>query len=454
MFCCWGIMDYLCRDLQNQGEWDMGIFIKVKPIKANWFQKANETDGILDVSSEQVKLQVNIIDLTEYDLKLIHAFREAIEPQVERVVDAFYQTILQVPELKGIITAHSTVGRLRKTLITHMLSLFNGVIDDDFVKLRTKVAKTHYRIGLQPRWYSSGFQNVQNHLQRIVFEQTKNEDEQQALISAIGKILNLEQQLVLEAYEVEHVKARENQYKEIKEEVKRKISLVSEEVLYLSEETDASVKQLIENGQFVKMQIATRAEQSLRSKTMAEEGQKRMQILTEKIQNLVNFMKNVDEKIVLLYQSFLSITEFVKLVQGMADQTNLLSLNSAIEAARAGEHGNGFAVVSNEVRKLAEQTKKSIAEIDAIVQSSNEYMKDVVDSVLRVKEVVQAGEKESGLTENSFNEIIGVIKGNITDSAEMEVTIQGLVSIIHEIGSATEKVSRHAGILNNTANEL
>ncbi|WP_283778895.1 globin-coupled sensor protein [Peribacillus frigoritolerans] len=432
----------------------MGIFIKVKPIKANWFQKANETDGILDVSSEQVKLQVNIIDLTEYDLKLIHAFREAIEPQVERVVDAFYQTILQVPELKGIITAHSTVGRLRKTLITHMLSLFNGVIDDDFVKLRTKVAKTHYRIGLQPRWYSSGFQNVQNHLQRIVFEQTKNEDEQQALISAIGKILNLEQQLVLEAYEVEHVKARENQYKEIKEEVKRKISLVSEEVLYLSEETDASVKQLIENGQFVKMQIATRAEQSLRSKTMAEEGQKRMQILTEKIQNLVNFMKNVDEKIVLLYQSFLSITEFVKLVQGMADQTNLLSLNSAIEAARAGEHGNGFAVVSNEVRKLAEQTKKSIAEIDAIVQSSNEYMKDVVDSVLRVKEVVQAGEKESGLTENSFNEIIGVIKGNITDSAEMEVTIQGLVSIIHEIGSATEKVSRHAGILNNTANEL
>lgn len=79
----------------------------------------------------------------------------------------------------------------------------------------------------------------------------------------IGKILNLEQQFVLEAYEAEYLKARENQYKEIKEEVKRKISLVSEEVLYLSEETNASVKQLLENGQFVKMQIATRAEQVL-----------------------------------------------------------------------------------------------------------------------------------------------------------------------------------------------
>ncbi|MDO7487238.1 methyl-accepting chemotaxis protein [Peribacillus frigoritolerans] len=105
----------------------------------------------------------------------------------------------------------------------------------------------------------------------------------------------------------------------------------------------------------------------------------------------------------------INITECIKLVQGMAEQTNLPSLNSAIEAARAGEHGNGFEVVSNEVRKLAEQSKKSIAEIDAIVQSSNEYMKDVVDSVLRFKEVVQAGEKESELTENSFNEIIGVM---------------------------------------------
>ncbi|UYZ01066.1 hypothetical protein OJ967_11540 [Peribacillus frigoritolerans] len=47
----------------KSGEWDIGIFIKVK----HWFQKANETDGILDVSSEQMKLQVNIIDLTEYD---------------------------------------------------------------------------------------------------------------------------------------------------------------------------------------------------------------------------------------------------------------------------------------------------------------------------------------------------------------------------------------------------
>ncbi|WHY16183.1 hypothetical protein QNH16_11385 [Peribacillus frigoritolerans] len=70
-------------------------------------------------------------------------------------------------------------------------------------------------------------------------------------------------------------------------------------------------------------------------------------------------------------------------------------------------------------------------------------MKDVVGSALSVKEVIQAGEKESGLTENSFKEIIGVIKGNIMDCRKGNDN-PGIVSIIQEIGSTTEKVSRHA----------
>lgn len=432
----------------------MGFFTSTKPEKTIWLEKAKQAKIILNVSSEQVRQQLKIIDLTESDLSLIHAFSEAITPRIDKIVDSFYETILQVPELKTIIMEHSSIDRLRTTLHKHMLSLFNGIIDDQFVENRMKVAKTHYRIGLQPRWYLSGFQNVQNYLLKVVYEHTKNEKEQRALITAIGKILNLEQQLVIEAYESENLKARENQYRDIKREVKKQISLISEEVLLLSEETDASVKQLIENSKHVKKQIAMRAEQSLHSRKIAEDGQVRMQVLTDKIQNLVIFMKNVDGNIDSLDQSFKRITEFVKLVQGIADQTNLLSLNSAIEAARAGEHGKGFAVVANEVRKLAEETKKSIAEIDSIVSTSNGYMKEVVESIHRVRDVVQLGKVESSLTEKSFNEIIGVIEGNITDSNEVEATIQGLVSVIEEIGISTEKVSGQAGFLNDTANEL
>ncbi|MBO0997664.1 hypothetical protein IOC57_07885 [Bacillus sp. SD075] len=95
---------------------------------------------------------------------------------------------------------------------------------------------------------------------------------------------------------MENLKARENHDKEIKEEVRRKLTFVSEEVLNLSEETEASVKQLIENGQYIKTQISTRAEQLLRSKTLPEGGRIVCR-LTEKIQNLVIFMKDVDESV-------------------------------------------------------------------------------------------------------------------------------------------------------------
>ncbi|PJN88807.1 hypothetical protein [Bacillus sp. mrc49] len=81
-------------------------------------------------------------------------------------------------------------------------------------------------------------------------------------------------------------------------------------------------------------------------------------------------------------------------------------------------------------------------------------MKEVAGSVQRVREVVPAGGNESVLTGKSFNETIGVTEGNITDLKEMERTIQGLISVIHEMRDFSEKVSGQAGVLNNTAHAL
>lgn len=221
------------------------------------------------------------------------------------------------------------------------------------------------------------------------------------------------------------------------------------------------IKDVAVNGEAIK----TESQQMLDITNQSEEL---MDLSVEKMDIIDNTIKQSLEKVKGLDDMTLKITELVTVIQEVAEQTNLLALNAAIEAARAGEHGKGFAVVADEVRKLAEQVSLSINDITTTTTAIQEESSAAVTALEEGYQAVNEGAKQiqtTGETIKNLNGIINQMGGEIDhtyntlydlldDTKTINDAITTIASVSEQSAAGIAEADSASSRLNNLINEL
>lgn len=203
-----------------------------------------------------------------------------------------------------------------------------------------------------------------------------------------------------------------------------------------------------DNGEQIKQSSVQVLGMTTRGSELMEDSSEQMTMINDIVHKAVQNVEGLD-----IHAQ--EISELVSVIQDIAEQTNLLALNAAIEAARAGEHGKGFAVVADEVRKLAEQSSVSVANITDIVNRIQSESSHVSTSLQEGYEDVERGTSQiisSGETFHQINEAvtsmadrIESVSGNLADiatnSRNMSTVVEEIAAVSEESAAGIEETS-------------
>lgn len=216
------------------------------------------------------------------------------------------------------------------------------------------------------------------------------------------------------------------------EENAKEITLNQVELLKLEDVVEATSEQ-----------TAMMVQEIDNANTMLQEAKAKIIRMEEDIQQSSESENALANDLERLVQETDQVQSILTMISDIADQTNLLALNAAIEAARAGEHGRGFAVVADEVRKLAERTQKSLMEINAtiqvIVQSINSVSEKMSVNARFIHESSESSKSVQAVINQTVNTMFNAkekVEGTASNSAQIKLGIRNILALFEKINTS------------------
>ncbi len=238
-------------------------------------------------------------------------------------------------------------------------------------------------------------------------------------------------------------------------EATTQLAMGSDEQTKSVENTFELVNKIVKSIDEIAANTAKSFESSSKAEQLVKNGVEIVKTQDIKMEESTNAVGEVSEVIFTLNNKTIQVGQIIEVIEGIAEQTNLLALNAAIEAARAGEQGKGFAVVADEVKKLAEESQDSIGKIQTIIKDIQNTTNIAVNTATQATDAISEQNEAVQNTSKIFNnilEVVDVITKEIQEISSFTVGVKDagehiqqdmerILAVSEETAASTEEVT-------------
>ncbi|WP_049984505.1 MULTISPECIES: globin-coupled sensor protein [Halorubrum] len=448
----------------------------------------------LGIDQQQIAWRKDFTNFEQADEKRLSELNSVVEPVIDDAVEDFYEHLESYDETLEIFGRSSKgIEALKQNQREYLKGLFDGEYGQSHFETRARIGKIHDMLDLGPKIYLGAYSIFYRQLIDAVVDDLKTNlaqtdggtaaqqsgsltpegalDELAERMQSMLKVMNLDQQVAMDTYiqsYSEQLESELEQQHRVIDDVDTQVTQAMRTAENITESTDKISQKTKEQAESMNQvasevsgmsatveEIASTADEvaavSEQAEELAEEGRGAATEAIEMMERVDDSAQTVATDVEQLQGRVNEIDEIVEVINDISAQTNLLALNASIEAARAGEAGDGFAVVANEVKSLAEDSQEHAGTIERMVSDIKEDTAETVTSLKETTEEVNRGIEQVTTAMDTLQDIAESVQEASQGIREVSDATGDQAASTEEVASMVDELVEQA---DSVANEV